>query len=82
MAWKKKTSFYEFMQLYPHQDETRKALAYDMKIAAEEYPELKSIDSLSEMMISLTRLIKDPDSASAITGNLWCEYCFLCDHPF
>lgn len=82
MAKKKKPTFFEFMTSFPHEDEARKALARDMEAYAEKYPELRAIDSLPDMMMVLHQRIRDPEPVAAITGSLWCEYCFLCDHPF
>lgn len=80
MMSKKQMSFYDFMQKYYLVDEDRHALAANMKKLSRKHPELKQIDSLSDLMI-LSSLLTDPDARAAVSGDLWCEYCFRTGRP-
>ena len=81
MAKKKQImSFYDFMMHFYLVDEDRYALAANMKKLSRKHPELKDIDSLSDLMLSAS-ILTDPDAREAVSGDLWCEYCARTGRP-
>ena len=80
MMAKKTMSFYDFMMRHYLVDEDRYALAANMKKLSRKHPELKQIDSLSDLMI-MASVLDDPDARAAVSGDLWCEYCFRTGRP-
>lgn len=74
-------SFYDYMMRFYLKDPDRYALAYEMRRLATRHPQIKKIDSLSDLMIAAETTLKDPDAKKAATGDLWCEYCAVTGHP-
>ena len=77
---KKVMSFYAFMQRFYLVDPDRYALAANLKKLAPRHPELKQIDSLTDLMLA-SSVLTDPDARQAVTGSLWCEYCCRVGRP-
>ena len=82
MAKKKQPmSFYDFMQHYYAIDLDRYTLAVHMQKLARKHPEVRQIDSMSDLMIAAQEVFTDPDAKKAASGDLWCEYCARVGRP-
>lgn len=80
MAKKKIKSFYQYMTNYPYKDNCRRALGAELKRLSGHYPQLKEIDSLTDLMMAAS-VLTDPRAIEAASGALWCEYCAVCGRP-
>lgn len=78
---KKVMSFYDFMMHFYLKEPDRYALAYDMKRLSRRHPELKEINSLTDLMAAAD-LFDDREVKAAASGDLWAEYCARCGRPF
>lgn len=82
MSKKQILSFFEFMQLYPHTDPARKALAAALAVAVKYHAdEIYGIDSLVNMMALIPKYVKCYEALPAIKPTLWCEYCTIAGRP-
>lgn len=82
MAKKKQPmSFFDFMQHYYNIDFGRYTLAVHMQKLARKHPEVKQIDSLSDLMMAAQEVFTDPSAKEAASGDLWCEYCTRVGRP-
>lgn len=82
MARKTKvTSFYDFMMHTYLIDLDRYTLALNMRQLSKKHPELKQINSMSDLMIAAGEILTNPEARAAATGDLWCEYCARTGHP-
>jgi len=80
MAKKKIKSFYDFVISYPHKDSGRRALAAELKKLSGKCPQLKEINSLTDLMLAAS-LLSDPQAIEAASGDLWSEFCAIAGRP-
>lgn len=74
-------SFYDFMLHNYIIDIDRYTLAVHMRELARKHPEIKQIDSMTDLMIAAQEVFTDPAAREAATGSLWCEYCCRVGRP-
>lgn len=72
----KQITFFDYMMRYPHKLPDRLRLAAEFRRLSRFAPEIKKIDSLSDLMIA-AQMIDDPMIAETASGPLWCEYCIF-----
>lgn len=80
MAKKKIKSFYEYMVHYPFKDNCRLALAAELKKLSPHFPQLKEINSMTDLMLAAS-LLSDPKAIEAASGDLWSEFCAIAGRP-
>lgn len=73
-------SFYSYMMQYPHKIPDRLALAKELRRLSKDHPEVKAIDSMTDLFL-MSSLLKDHKAHEAVSGGLWVEYCMACGRP-
>ena len=80
MEKKQYITFYEYITHYPYKDPGCLALSADFRKLGRYHRELRDIDSLFDLMMSVT-VLTDIQAIDAVTASLWCEYCAFVGRP-
>ena len=76
----KVVSFVDWMMRFSDTADDRGELARELIRLGNDHPEVRKIDSFSDLICIINRYAVSTKAFQAVTDSLWGEYCAACNH--